>query len=99
MQEPPSFTKFAGLPTPLQQILPPSCTYKIKNYVELEPIITTENVNIGQINVDLYVDLNTNEGALKWLEEFQEISKTTMRLTRTFSVKGSKVIFRELRHC
>jgi hypothetical protein len=49
--------------------------------------------------VDLYVNINTKEGALKWLNEFQEVSKTTMRLTRTFPVKGDKVIFRESRHC
>ena len=45
MQEP---LNLANLPIPLQQILPPIYTYKIKNYTEFEPIITTENVNIGQ---------------------------------------------------
>ncbi|CAG8651955.1 6768_t:CDS:2, partial [Scutellospora calospora] len=64
----------------LQQILPPNYTYQIKNYNELEPIITAENVNIGQINMDLYVDINTKEDALSWLNNFQEISKTTMRM-------------------
>ena len=33
MQEP---LNLANLPTPLQQILPPSYTYKIKNYTGLE---------------------------------------------------------------
>ena len=55
MQEP---LNLANSPIRLQQILLPIYTYKIKNYTEFEPIITTENVNIGQINVDLYVDLN-----------------------------------------
>ena len=68
-------------------------------YTELEPTITSKNIIIGQLNVDLYVDLNSMEGALNWLNEFQEISKTTMRLTKPFSVKGNKVIFRETRHC
>ena len=82
MQEP---LNLANSPIPLQQILLPIYTYKLKNYTEFEPIITTENVNIGQINVDLYVDLNTKEGALKWLNEFQEISKTTMTNQNFFS--------------
>ena len=78
MQEP---SNLVDLPILLQQILSPSYIYKIKNYTKLEPKITTENVNIGQINVDLYV-----------LNKYQEISKTTMRLTRTFPVKGNKAI-------
>ena len=61
MQEP---LNLDNLPFPLQQILPPIYTYKIKNYTEFKPIITT--VNIGQINVDLYVDLNTKEGSAKF---------------------------------
>ena len=37
----------ANLPILLQQILPPIYTYRIKNHTEFEPIIMTENVNIG----------------------------------------------------
>ena len=85
MQEP---LNLANSPIPLQQILLPIYTYKIKNYTEFEPIITTENVNIGQFNVNLYVDLNTKEGALKWLNEFQEISKTTMLLKSIILLKN-----------
>ncbi|CAG8501151.1 4015_t:CDS:2, partial [Scutellospora calospora] len=52
--------------------LPPDYNYKIKSYSELEPIITAENVNIGQIAVNLYVDINDKESALNWLNNFQE---------------------------
>lgn len=90
---------FSDLPFPLQQILPSNYTYQIENYIELEPILTSENITIGQIETDFYVNINTKESALKWLDEFQEISKTTMRLTRTYITKGQRVVFRELRHC
>jgi len=89
----------SNLPTPLRQILPSNYLYQIENYSELEPIITSESVIIGQIIVDLFTNIDTKDGALKWLEEFQQKSKTTMRLTRTYPVKGNKVIFREMRHC
>ncbi|CAG8833321.1 15631_t:CDS:1, partial [Racocetra persica] len=76
-----SFNKLSDLPIPLQRILPPSYEYQIENYSELEPIITVENVTIGQLIVDLFVNINTQESALEWFNVFQEISKTTMRLT------------------
>ncbi|CAG8749817.1 21072_t:CDS:2 [Gigaspora margarita] len=75
---------------PLQQILPSAYEYQVDNYNELEPKVTSENVIIGQIVVDLLVNINTKEDTLKWVNEFQEKSKTTMRLTRTYPVKGSK---------
>ncbi|CAG8811191.1 26630_t:CDS:2, partial [Racocetra persica] len=37
--------------------------------------------------------------ALEWFNVFQEISKTTMRLTCTYPVKENKIVFRGLRHC
>ncbi|CAG8802421.1 25109_t:CDS:1, partial [Racocetra persica] len=57
------------------------------------------NVKIEQIVVDLLANINTKEDALTWLNEFQKCSKTTMRLTRTYPVKGDKVVFRELQYC
>ena len=85
--------------TSLQQILPLAYKYQIESYDELEPKITSENITIGQIVVDLLANIKTKKDALKWIDEFQEKLKTTMRLTRTYPVKGTKVIFREMRHC
>ncbi|CAG8747713.1 1237_t:CDS:1, partial [Racocetra persica] len=47
-------------------------------------------MKIEQIVVDLLANINTKEDALIWLNEFQECSKTTMHLTRTYPVKGDK---------
>ncbi|CAG8711687.1 10862_t:CDS:1, partial [Scutellospora calospora] len=37
---------FSDLPFLLQQILPTNYTYQIENYIELEPILTSENIII-----------------------------------------------------
>ncbi|CAG8780773.1 30929_t:CDS:1, partial [Racocetra persica] len=92
-------SKRKTLPISLRQILPLDYEYQLVNYNELMPIITVENVKIEQIIVDLLTNINTKEDALIWLNEFQECSKTTIRLTCTYLVKEDKVIFRELRYC
>ncbi|CAG8796506.1 1004_t:CDS:2 [Gigaspora margarita] len=81
------------LPIPLQQILPLNYEYRLVNYNEL-----TGNVKIEQIVVDLLANINTKEDTKTLLDEFQECSKTTLRLTSTYPVEGDKVIFRVLRH-
>ncbi|CAG8666205.1 40751_t:CDS:2 [Gigaspora margarita] len=71
--------------------------FKIVNHDELEPKVISENVIIGQIITDLLANIDAKEDSLRWIDEFQEKSKMRMRLTRTYPVKGDKVIFSEMK--
>ncbi|CAG8477470.1 14558_t:CDS:2 [Gigaspora margarita] len=83
----------------IAQILPANYSYMINKLHETIPLTTEENIKIDQIVTSFFVNVNSAEGAHTWLEDFQEKTKTTMRQTRGFILKGQRVIFREARHC
>ncbi len=47
----------------------------------------------------MFVNVSSGEEASEWFTVFESYSKTTMPETRGFKLKGSRVLFRELRHC
>ena len=58
-------------------------------------MVKSEKINIGQLKVDLYVELNSKEGALNRLSELQEMSKTNMRL-RKIMKKAESLLLEKL---
>ncbi|CAG8853654.1 17861_t:CDS:1, partial [Gigaspora margarita] len=61
--------------------------------------ITAEEFSVNQFEANLLVNVNSVEGAQKWLVNFEEILKTTMPQTKSYQIKGQRIIFRQLQHC
>lgn len=87
------------LPEYVTTILPSNYNYIISKLNQLPDFITAEGFIIHQFEVNLFTNINNIHNTRQWFSEFEELSKTTMAETKRFQIKGTKVIFRELRHC
>ncbi|GES89782.1 hypothetical protein GLOIN_2v1883854 [Rhizophagus clarus] len=74
-------------------------SYLIKTFNELSSYQTAENFKVPQFELDIFVDVDNQEGACEWFKEYESKSKTTMPQTRGYDIKGDRVLFREQRHC
>ncbi|CAG8852640.1 32851_t:CDS:1, partial [Gigaspora margarita] len=54
---------------------------------------------VANFELDAFVNVNSEEDAYEWFQEYQFWSKTTMPQTRDFEVKENHVIFCEQQHC
>ncbi|GES92231.1 hypothetical protein GLOIN_2v1883854 [Rhizophagus clarus] len=88
-----------SLPNILKSILPHNYSYLIKIFNELSSYQTAENFKVPQFELDIFVDVDNQEGACEWFKEYESKSKTTMPQTRGYDIKGDRVLFREQRHC
>ncbi|GBC01669.1 hypothetical protein RclHR1_04290005 [Rhizophagus clarus] len=70
-----------------------------QNFNELSSYQTAENFKVPQFELDIFVDVDNQEGACEWFKEYESKSKTTMPQTRGYDIKGDRVLFREQRHC
>jgi hypothetical protein len=83
----------------LKPVLPCDYTYLIQRFDILSPYRTQENFEVENFELDAFVNVCNEEGALEWVAAFESYSKTTMPQTRGFKITGNRVLFRQLRHC
>ncbi|XP_034049739.1 uncharacterized protein si:dkey-75a21.2 [Thalassophryne amazonica] len=75
----------------LKAILPSQYEYRLCCFKDLP--------SHNGFSASLHRPIGTHEEAMKWKREFQEVSKTTLRLAKTYPHVGQKVIFKEDLHC
>lgn len=82
-----------SLPCPklLNDILPPGFNYHISSFEQLK--------NQDNFKAELRINIFQKEDALKWLQEFEDISGTNFRVAKTFTENSSRLIFKKVWKC
>ncbi|KAK3924996.1 Bifunctional protein GlmU [Frankliniella fusca] len=82
-----------SLPCPkvLQDILPTLYKYHISSFEELR--------NPEHFKAEIRTAFTTKEEALQWLKDFEDVSGTNFRITKTFKENSLRIIFKKCYKC
>lgn len=83
------------LPPLLHAILPKQYTYLFQN------VQISKDEECGLVcSADILTNVVVSQkSALQWITDFEEQTKTTFRVTRGTKVRGTRIIFKTMRHC
>ncbi|KAJ8278540.1 hypothetical protein GJAV_G00088710 [Gymnothorax javanicus] len=76
----------------IQDVLPEPYEYLLTSY-------TSHEQNSGWFSATLRLPVKTAEDAKKWQTDFEKVSKTTMRVSKTYPGVGHKIIYKIDMHC
>ena len=87
-----------ALPAEIQELFPTQYEYIVESYTkhQLESFLGAEMHNF---TLRVWTNCPSQSVAIKWIEEFQKISKTAYRVTRGSQTSGRRIIFKTIRHC
>ena len=87
-----------ALPAEIQELFPTQYEYIVESYTkhQLESFLGAEMHNF---TLRVWTNCPSQSVAIKWIEEFQKISKTAYRVTRGSQTSGRRTIFKTIRHC
>ena len=87
-----------GIPTSVKQLLPSEYDYLIECYTEHKP----ENflgAEITNFTMCVWANVHCESEAVKWINDFEEVSKTTYRVSTGSQITGQRLLFKTVRHC
>ena len=87
-------TKYTNeqLPPPIAAVLPSGYSYMFKTFQYID------NSTDLAFSATIFINITSEEGATKWIQDLEDYTATTYRLTRG-NRKGYRVLYKSDRHC